>query len=286
MTSNFNFLLDLGGPRIMTNSPSPPAGAPPSALSTEERAYHRDRLREARYAALADAEGFSQMCFAIEGIGKRLNPKARGLADCKNVLKNLAQTSALLPDDQDEPRAVKPFHVLFTSLREARNDAMHTGAFARHVASDAVTLCLVLEDALMVEKKSDDKNMRRSVGDFMVSSPVVVHPWQTVEHARQLMLLNSFSYLPIWHDKQWWLIADIAMAKYLRPDWPARSRLKKTLKQAAPDGLIFTSVETVERGAAVTDLLGQKAPPGLWLVLDKSYPVDHLVGVLSPFELM
>lgn len=69
-------------------------------------------------------------------------------------------------------------------------------------------------------------------------------------------------------------------------DWPARSRLQKTLKQAAQDGLIFTSVETVERGAAVTDLLSHKAPPGLWLVLDKSYPVDHLVGVLSPFELM
>ncbi|MFD2453986.1 hypothetical protein [Ideonella paludis] len=78
---------------------------------------------------------------------------------------------------------------------------MHTGAYARHVAADAVALCLILEDALMVQGKSEKQVKRLTVGDFMVSTPVVVHHWQTVEHARQLMLLNSFSYLPIWHEK-------------------------------------------------------------------------------------
>jgi CBS domain-containing protein len=269
-----------------TSGPQGGAAKPSTDLSSEERAFFRDRLREARYAALADAEGFSQMCFAIEGLGKRLNPKARGLADCHNVLKKLAQTSALLPDEQDAPRAVKHFRALFTSIRDARNDAMHTGAYARQVAADAVTLCLVLEDALMVETKSEEEAKRLTVGDFMVSSPVVVHHWQTVEHARQLMLLNSFSYLPIMHDKQWWLIADIAVAQYLRPHWPAKQRLKKMLEQAQQEGLVFMPTTTVERGTAVTDLLNQPTGPGLWLVRDPSYPIDHLVGVLSPFELI
>lgn len=47
------------------------ADAPPTDLSTEERIYHRDQLREARYAALADAEGFQQICFAVEAMGMR-----------------------------------------------------------------------------------------------------------------------------------------------------------------------------------------------------------------------
>jgi hypothetical protein len=257
-----------------------------SDLSNEERLFHRDRLREARYAALADAEGFSQMCFAIEGLGKRLHPKARGLAECHNVLQKLAKTSALLPEEQDAPRAVKHFHALFTSIREARNDVMHTGAYARHVAADAVTLCLVLEDALMVEKKSEEEAKRLTVGDFMMSSPVVVHPWQTVEHARQLMLLNSFSYLPIWSDKKWWLISDVAVAQYLRPHWPAKSRLKKSLCKAHADGLVFAPSQTVWHDKVVVDLLKKRVQPGLWLVRKKGYPVDHLIGVLSPFELM
>lgn len=58
----------------------------------------------------------------------------------------------------------KRFDALFTALREARNDVAHTGAYARHVAADAVVLCLVLEEALM--------SKRLTVGDFMVSKPV------------------------------------------------------------------------------------------------------------------
>lgn len=259
---------------------------PPTDLSPEERLFFRDRLREARYAALADAEGFQQMCFAIEALGKRLNPKANTLGQCRHVLQSLARQSTLLPDVNEGDRAIKTFDALFVALKDARNDAMHTGAYARHVAADAVTMCLVLEDALMVKTKTEEEVKRLTVGDFMVSAPVVVHPWQTVEHARQLMLLNSFSYLPIWHDEGWSLIADIAIAKYLRPEWPAKARLKQRLDEANKDGLVFTRTKTVERGAAVTSLLDQRDPPGLWLVRDNRYPDGHLVGVLSPFELM
>lgn len=263
-----------------------PETSSPSELLDEERRYHRDRLREARYAALADAEGFQQMCFAIEALGKRLTPKATSLGGCRNQLEKLAIASALLPAGVDEQRAIKPFHALFTSIREARNDAMHSGAYARHVAADAVTLCLVLEDALMVDKKSDVDVKRLTVGDFMVSTPVVVQHWQTVEHARQVMLMNSFSYLPIWHEKKWWLVSDMAVARYLRPHWPAHARLKKTLQQALGDGLEFVRATPIKRSDLVQVHLNKRRPPGLWLVKEKGRPSEHLVGVLSPFELM
>jgi CBS-domain-containing membrane protein len=202
------------------------------------------------------------------------------------VLQQLASQSRLLPEEGEGGRPIKPFDALFVSLKDARNDAMHTGAYARHVAADAVNLCLVLEDALMVEKQAADEARRLTVGDFMVSTPVVVQDWQTVEHARQLMLMNSFSYLPIWHDGKWWLISDMAVAKYLRPHWPAQKLLRRTLTQAQEEGLAFHRTSPVKRSDAVAGLLSKPRRPGLWLVKEKGYPPDHLVGVLSPFELM
>lgn len=257
------------------------------SLSDEERLFFRERLREARYNALADAEGFQQICFAIESLGKRLTERGVGLGSFRNSLERLSSFSLLLPPpgDQDN-RCLKNFDALFIGLKEARNDAMHSGAYARHIARDAVTLCLVLEDALMVAGKSNDAMIRMTVGDFMVSTPVLVKPWHSVEYARQLMLLNSFSYLPIWHQGQWWLISDRAVAQYLRPAWPARIQLQMRLDQAKGDGLRFISVETVNKNNLVKNLLTQEKQPGLWLVVDDICPEGELIGVLSPFELM
>ena len=36
-----------------------------SEFSIDERIYYRDQLRAGRYAALADAEGFYSICFAL-----------------------------------------------------------------------------------------------------------------------------------------------------------------------------------------------------------------------------
>jgi hypothetical protein len=247
-------------------------------LSIQERIHFRNVLREARYGALADAEGFLQMCFAIEALGKRLKPNARSLADCRGLLKGFVAEAGLLSDDTATTGAEKRFDALFEALREARNDIAHTGAYARHIAVEAVSLSLVLEDALM--------NMRMTVEDFMVTTPVTIEPWQSVGYARQLMLMNSFSYLPMWDGNEWHLLTDIAVAKYLRPDWPASLKKSKSVADAKEDGLQLTKVSPVNAQEVVTALLGQSEMPGLWLVTQEGYPPGHLVGVLSPFELM
>ena len=253
---------------------------PMSDLHDVERVSYRDGLREARYSALADAEGFQQMCFAIEALGKRLNHKANGLKDCQAQLKQLANEAGVLGTDYVIQCCGKRFDALFTALREARNDMAHTGAYARHVAADAVVLCLILEEALM--------NKRLTVGDFMVPTPVCVDHWQTVGYARQLMLSNSFCYLPMYDpdEKSWWLLSDIALANYLRPSWPSDQKRKQSIRAAQAEGLILKKVETVKKTDLVAKLLQSNTPPGLWLVLGEGYPMHHLVGVLSPFELM
>ena len=247
-------------------------------LSDAERIHYRDLLRTARYAVLADAEGFQQMCFAIEALGKRLNPRAQGLGKCQDQLRALVSQAGFIDPAGVIEGSDKCFDALFATLTDARNDIAHTGAYARHVAVEAVALCVALEDALM--------NKRITVGDFMVTTPVTVQPWHSVGYARQLMLLNSFSYLPMWDGESWRLLSDTAVAKYLRPDWPARHKKGRSIEQARAEGLFMPEVLPVDTQDTVTDLLAKPDLPGLWLVVQKGYPLSHLVGVLSPFELM
>jgi CBS-domain-containing membrane protein len=192
----------------------------------------------------------------------------------------LAKQAGLLGDEGVIESCGKRFDALFTALREARNDVAHTGAYARHVAADAVVLCLVLEEALM--------SKRLTVGDFMVSKPVCVEPWQTVGHARQLMLSNSFSHLPMWDEdkKSWWLLSDTAVASYLRPTWPSDEKKKLNIKAAHAEGLALKEVKPCKPNDLVAKLLKDSATAGLWLVAGDGYPDGHLAGVLSAFELM
>lgn len=251
-----------------------------SDLGDAERIHFRDRLRAGRYAALADAEGFQQICFAVEALGKRLNPGAVGLGNCQQALEHLARQARVLDASDGADGTAKGFAALFTALKDARNDMAHTGAYARHVAADGVALCLMLEEALM--------SKRLTVGDFMVSTPVTVQLWQTVGYARQLILANSFTYLPIWddRDRSWALLSDLELAKYLRADSTGRANKNHRIEEARAAGLMLTSVHPVKTTDAVTDLLKNPKPPGLWLVTAEGYPEGHLVGVLSPFELM
>lgn len=65
-------------------------------LAWQERLYHRDTLRSGRYAALADAEGFEAICFAIEALGLRLEGAKKSLGKYKDRLEALSRESIVL----------------------------------------------------------------------------------------------------------------------------------------------------------------------------------------------
>jgi CBS domain-containing protein len=243
---------------------------------TEER-FYRDKLRDARYAALADAEGFGQLCFALELLGSRLCGAKLGLGAYEKCLKCLASNS--LNFDR--------FDALYRRVLDARNDAMHTGAYARNAAQAAVQLSLILEEGLMEKSKM-------TVADYMVTTPVYVEEWHTLGYARQLMLVNSFSYLPIFHGQSWQLISDIAMAKFFqrlksddRKKFEAQP-IKTALGLDEEKRLDLIEVTPVTLGTEIGMLLKEKDHPGLWVVVngDSEKQAKQLVGVLSPFELM
>lgn len=256
----------------------------PPTLLWHERLYHRDQLRAGRYAALADAEGFHAICFALEALGLRLLGKKADLGQYQPKLAELALDSVVLTDlSYAEPGRFSKFVPLFDLVRSARNDAMHTGVYARHATSAAIELCIGLEEALMTQQQ----HPRILVEDFMVKAPVTVELWQPIAHVRQLMLTHSFSFLPV-HDKGWKLISETALARYMRNGGSWKTLLSASIEDAKFNGLNLLEAKVVTLKDEVKDLLAEDAADHekaerLWLVED-----DHnrLCGVLSPFELM
>lgn len=133
--------------------------------------------------------------------------------------------------------------------------------------------------------------VERTVGDLMVASPVIVADWQVVAHARQLMLMHSFSFLPVRLNSSWWLISELGLAKFLSVNGETKKvRLGLTIQAAAANmEMVELGDEDLLRATMTIEEVLQKSQvksgPMLWLVVDENRP-DHLAGVLSPFELM
>jgi len=254
-------------------------------LKDEECLHYRDEFRAARYAALADAESFTEICFALEALGLRLLGRQADLGAYEDRICAYALKSPVFKRLAKTPKShFKTFDALYQIVRKARNDAMHTGAYARHATEAAIELCIGLEEALMAEVK-------RTVGNVMVKSPIAVEPWQPVAHARQVMLMHSFSFLPVRFQSSWWLVSELGLAKFLNTSVNAKhDRLGMSIEEAhlelelirIPNTQLLSAmhpIENVLRDAQVKD------GPTLWLVVEKDRP-DFLSGVLSPFELM
>lgn len=255
-------------------------------LETLERLFYRDRLREARYAALADAEGFGAICFALESLGLRVHGKQEALWPYMGSIARYAQKSLILTEMAvSVPAQFKPFAALYGIVQAARNDAMHTGAYARHATHAAIELCIGLEEALMAD-------VPRTVGNLMVSTPITVESWQTVAHARQLMLMHSFSFLPVRLGDTWCLLSELGLAKHLSGSNNERKiRLSQSIETAHTNGMEVIPIQDsalLTTDMQIEDVLRRSSVqlgPMLWLVVDTGRP-EHLAGVLSPFELM
>jgi hypothetical protein len=248
-------------------------------LAWAECLHYRDRFRTARYLALADAEGFGEICFAVEALGLRLRGQEATMGKYVVQIRPFASKSPGLSLARDFPMLLTRFDALYETVQRARNDAMHTGVYARYATTAAIELCIGLEEALM----GDTQFSRQTVADYMVKAPVIVEPWQPVAHARQLMLTHSFSFLPVHIDK-WKLVPELSMARYLHRDPDRRKLLATRIDNAARHGLDLLDV-IVQPSDNVTDLLkdADVAKSQLWLVQG---PNGDLCGVLSPFELM
>ena len=242
--------------------------------------HFRDDLRAARQAILADAEAYARPLHALERLGRYLKPDAKGLHAAEDRLLDLVSGSPLgsaLPSKW--PELHRSPASLLALVRQARNDAMHTGAYARYLTRHAIELCLALEDALEIGLSL--------VGDFMVSGPTVSERWQPVSHVRQLMLTNSFSFIPLAPGTKrgrWRLVADCDVARYLRgiSNSQRGSRLSQSVENAMRNGLETHSVRVVPVDAPVADVIGTMNDHPVLV----SSPRAGIVGILTAFDLL
>lgn len=242
--------------------------------------HYRDELREARLKTLRDAEAFEEIVFVLERMGVHLTGKTGDLGQYENAITKCALKSPLA---KDIPKACKdwhtPFEGLYKLVREGRNDALHQGAFARHLTAWAIELATILEDALV--------NEAARVKDFMIRNPICAYMWQPVSAIRQIMLANSFSYLPVAEGEQWYFISDYAVATFLRAA-PCNTKRKERLAcklQAAREKQrdILCQAQTCRTSDLVRDVLKDSQGKPVLVLGDNS---GELLGLVTPFDLL
>lgn len=247
-------------------------------LADDVKTFFRDQLRAARGRALGDAEAYDGIVQVIERLGKVLTSDAEGMYQLAGPIATLASLSPLA---FDVPDAHQDFHTRFDRLyelvREARNDAVHDGAQARHLTTRAIELALILEDALMPPQAV--------VGDYMVRGPVTAELWQPLSFLRQTMLTHSFSYLPVQLSSGGWkLVSDHALAAYLGAEKQQRKdRLKQSLEVADSKGLTLVDAVLVEPDQDVDSVLSQIQSAPVLVARDGG---QKLLGIVSAFDLL
>lgn len=238
------------------------------------------QLREARENALRDSEAFDGIIHAVERLGSFLDNKILSLGSYRTKICIEASQSALAKDIPDQwPDVHTPFSVLYELVRNARNDALHQGAFARRLTGHAIELSLVLEDALRRSLESP------VASDYMVRNPTCAELWQPISFIRQQMLASSFSFLPVKSMTEWCVVSDSEIATYLGADTAERRmRLAHTLEAARIPlrPAMLCEVDT-PLDEALRMLDGSPRPI---LVCRKEGEHQSLVGIITPFDLL
>ena len=259
----------------------------PHVLSEDERSFFRDQFREARAEAQRNAEDFDGLLFAVERLGSLLTKgNGRGLGDYKESIVALASTSPLGSKTTAINSFSIPFETPYVLVNRARNDALHQGAFARHLTVHATELAIILEDALMA-----DANYVR---EFMVRAPICASTWQPLSLVRQTMLSNSFSYLPVLDDRkgvkrQWMLVSDRALARYLRTGQKERNhRMAQTLREAVAQGhVVLEHPHVVRPDDNVEKVFAADDDGRPVLVFDGENDGNRpLLGIMMPFDVL
>jgi hypothetical protein len=242
------------------------------------------QLRSARLAALADAEAFDEIIHVVERLGSCVEGRLIDLGGYRRVLTgpDIAGRSWLAEPPDHLRSLLTPFARLYDLVKEARNDALHQGASARHLTKHAIELAIILEDALSTY-------FEPMVADFMVRNPDRAEFWQPIGFIRQQMLANSYSYLPVLgNDGVWRIISDASVARFLGLDQfggTRKSRLATTIGNAfLKDTDLLSLASDLPPDADLCEALELLNSRGVLLV--RNTDGGDLLGILTAFDLL
>ncbi len=265
-------------------------GLPGHEIGPDQRGFFLNELRRARLAAQKDSECFDELLFVFERLGMYSLGKAAALGAYAAPLGNFARQSALAQHlDGFQTAWHSPPETLYRMVEEGRNDALHHGAAVRHLTQHAIELALLFEDSLM-----NGLVPAVTLRDIMVRCPTTAEEWQPVSFVRQVMLTNSFSFLPIRWDGKWRIVSDAQVALFLRTgDGDRRQLLGRTVGEAAsePHPLVTEVASTQRCCTRIVDVLDvlSSHKPILVCEADPDSPngtSDRLVGIVTAFDVL
>lgn len=228
-------------------------------------------LRDARALAYRDAESFDAAATVLEHIGQLLSGEVRiGLGAYEGEILGLAG---------QVPRVnARELRELFRTVREARNECVHSGDYIRHHVLRLVELFLLLEEAISMNG--------RVACDLMVRHPLVAEQWHNVATVRRNMLTNSFSYLPVLDpDGVWRLLADWTVVAYLRGcnGQERNRRLGTTVGTLLTENRLETLACPIIPPDTPLDRIRDTCKHLPQLVVDEQ---NHLLGIATAFDLL
>ena len=236
---------------------------------------YRDEIRAARYAVTEKGAGYEVIVQAVERLGAYLwNPKKKrgfgNLGEYKGVLRDLILTD---------------FDRVYKRVRNGRNAGVHQGAEARPLIQNTVELAIMLEHAL---REASGMNKAK---DVMASPVVRTYTWEPVAQARQKMLAESYSALPLWQKKceggegGWSVITADAIVKWLQqaPSTCRKEREKMQLSGAIREGL--KPEEACKTGPEEEIELPDDGWRGGVLLVTNGEQHD-LIGIVTAFDLL
>jgi hypothetical protein len=256
-------------------------------MTREPAIAFANQLRSARLAALGDSEAFDGIIHVVERIASYLTKERLGdqgkdgsLYKYSKELTDLAWHSGMAVEAPDRFNILlTPFGRLYDLVTAARNDALHQGAFARHLTGHAIELAIILEDAL-------SNHFDLVVTDFMVRNPVCAELWQPVGFIRQQMLANSYSYLPVLaDDENWYLVSDAAIARFLGPERKGETRRKRLASTLRDSSINLLAATFVDDRTSLQDALNRLSDAPALLVKNPADP-KGLLGMLTAFDLL
>jgi hypothetical protein len=250
-------------------------------MNNEAKLYFRNEFRKSRYQALQNAEDFAPLLFVLESFGgylaKLCDSDDWGLYSLKKYLKAFISDSPYLHEiPQKYPVHHCEFDFLYKFVRHTRNDYAHKGVYARQKTRFILELCLIFESKL------NQLDMKAS--NYAVSGVTIAELWQPVSLIKKEMLINSYSYLPIYVDDKWMLISDYNLAVYLRKS--KKRKESETLEQALnneTDKLKLESVEQLKPYEDISDIELKDTKP--ILVVDEAN-TEKLHGLFTAFDLL
>lgn len=244
-------------------------------LTREQRVEIVRLLRDARANVLRDSEAFHDAALVLEHIGQIIGEKlGNGLDSYQNELLNLAAES--FTDQPDHS------FMLFETVRLARNDVVHGGAYVRHLTDRLVELLNVLEDAAM--------SKLLNVKDIMVRDVVRAEEWQSIASVRRAMLSNAFSFVPVKLETCCWqLIPVFAIVRFLgratKKD-EVMKRMAMSVAQAIDeDKDLALPCDFCKPETLVTDIVDTIEEKPV-LVTTNANSAERLHGIVTSFDLL